>query len=141
MSRYRKEAEIKTPNKDGWLRLGSFHDRCGDFEFNHANDQMKIPQRQFLANNTPTDRDRLINRLRWPSISTGFRRNLKEHVTRLLRIHGSTEFVAEDRQSLNKTRTPHHWGQDKGERSITGTKTKRQFGRLDKAECNKQPNK
>ncbi|PRP73642.1 hypothetical protein PROFUN_16227, partial [Planoprotostelium fungivorum] len=141
------ERGSNTPNKDGWLRVGSFHDRCGDFEFNHANDPMKIPQRQFLANNTPTDRDRLINRLRWPSISTvrvvevsDFRRNLKEHVTRSSRIHGSTEFVAEgldcqdsiietkgrDRQSLNKTRTPHHWGQDKGERSITGTKTKRQ---------------
>ncbi|PRP85274.1 hypothetical protein PROFUN_06876 [Planoprotostelium fungivorum] len=70
-----------------------------------------------------------------------FRRNLKEHVTRSSRIHGSTEFVAEgldrqdsiietkgrDRQSLNKIRTPHHWGQDKGKRSITGTKTKRQL--------------
>ncbi|PRP85273.1 hypothetical protein PROFUN_06875, partial [Planoprotostelium fungivorum] len=30
-----------TPNKDGWLRVGSFHDRCGDFEFNHANDPKK----------------------------------------------------------------------------------------------------
>ncbi|PRP83638.1 hypothetical protein PROFUN_03793, partial [Planoprotostelium fungivorum] len=50
--------------------------------FNHANDPMKIPQRQFLANNTPTDRDRLINRLRWPSISTGFRLQTKSEGAR-----------------------------------------------------------
>ncbi|PRP73614.1 hypothetical protein PROFUN_16534 [Planoprotostelium fungivorum] len=80
---------------------------------------MKIPQRQFLANNTPTDRDRLINRLRWPSISTvrvvevsDFRRNLKEHVTRSSRIHGSTEFVAE----ANRTRLPGQHNRDEGER-------------------------
>ncbi|PRP76726.1 hypothetical protein PROFUN_11729 [Planoprotostelium fungivorum] len=46
-----------------------------------------------------------------------FRRNLKEHVTRSSRIHGSTELVAEDQQSANKTRPPGQHNRDEGERS------------------------
>ncbi|PRP83639.1 hypothetical protein PROFUN_03794 [Planoprotostelium fungivorum] len=69
---------------------------------------------------------------------------MKEHVTRSPRIHGSTEFVAEgldrqdsiietkgrDRQPLNKTRTPRHWDRDRGkdQQSLNKTQTPHHWG-------------
>ncbi|PRP74915.1 hypothetical protein PROFUN_16051, partial [Planoprotostelium fungivorum] len=73
----------------------------------------KIPQRQFLANNTSIDRDRLISRLRWLSVST---LKINNQPTGLDRQDSIIETNARDRQPLNKTRTPRHWDRDKGER-------------------------